>query len=236
LPPRSSTTPPRAISVTVAAVVTCVTLLIAADAWAHRRDEYLQAARLGIEPDRVRIELDLTPGIAVADKLLEEIDRDRSGTISESEARAYAAAVRRGVTLEVDGQPLEVRLIGSRIPSVESMRIGEGAIRLDLAAAAPSLSDGAHRLRYRNAHHSDIGVYLANALVPDSNRVSVTAQQRDGDQRELTIEFTLRAASALRVLPHLPGLPFEPTVVTAATALAAAIAAFVAGRRAAVSK
>ena len=31
---------------------------------AHRRDEYLQAARLAIDPGRVQLELDLTPGIA----------------------------------------------------------------------------------------------------------------------------------------------------------------------------
>jgi hypothetical protein len=35
---------------------------------AHRMAEYLRAARLGIEPDRVAIELDLTPGIAVAEQ------------------------------------------------------------------------------------------------------------------------------------------------------------------------
>ena len=32
---------------------------------AHRLDEYLQAARLGIDPDRVELQLDLTPGAAV---------------------------------------------------------------------------------------------------------------------------------------------------------------------------
>ena len=37
---------------------------------AHRRDEYLQAARLALDPGRVQIELDLTPGIAVADAIL----------------------------------------------------------------------------------------------------------------------------------------------------------------------
>lgn len=208
------------------AFVTSVTL-VTTEVSAHRRDEYLQAARLAIEPDRVRIELDLTPGIAVADRLLEEIDRDRSGAISESEARAYAAAVRNGVSLEVDGKPIDVELIGSRFPSVEAVRLGEGAIRLELAAAAAPLSDGAHRLRYRNAYHSDIGVYLANALVPASDRVSVTAQERDGDQRELTIEFTLRGASALRVRPYLPYVPSGPyglTLVSITAVMTAAMA------------
>jgi hypothetical protein len=55
------------------------------------------------------------------------------------------------------------------------------------------LSPGAHRLTYRNTHRPDIGVYLANALVPRSNRVAVTGQDRDFDQRELTIAFELVA-------------------------------------------
>src|SRR5215210_2258008 len=43
---------------------------------AHRLDEYLQATRLAIEPDRVEIALDLTPGIAVAESIVAEIDAD----------------------------------------------------------------------------------------------------------------------------------------------------------------
>ena len=39
-------------------------------------------------------------------------------------------------------------------------------------------------------------MYLANALVPESDQVAVTAQRRDGDQSELTIDYVLRAAPA----------------------------------------
>ena len=49
---------------------------------AHRTDEYLQAARLAIDPARVQIELDLTPGIAMAETILADIDRDRDGSLS----------------------------------------------------------------------------------------------------------------------------------------------------------
>src|SRR5579859_3013567 len=73
---------------------------------AHRRDEYLQAARIAIEPDQVRIELDLTPGIAVADSILADIDRDRDGSISPSEERAYVERVVDSLSLEIDGRPV----------------------------------------------------------------------------------------------------------------------------------
>jgi hypothetical protein len=35
-------------------------------------------------------------------------------------------------------------------------------------------------------------VYLANALVPANPRVTISGQQRDTDQRDLVIDFTMR--------------------------------------------
>ena len=50
------------------------------DMGAHRKDEYLQAARIALDAEGAHISLDLTAGIAVADIVLTEIDRDRTGT------------------------------------------------------------------------------------------------------------------------------------------------------------
>src|SRR5687768_13773504 len=58
---------------------------------AHGRDEFLQAARLSIDPGRVEIVLDLTPGIAVAASVLADIDLDRNESISSEERLAYSA-------------------------------------------------------------------------------------------------------------------------------------------------
>jgi hypothetical protein len=163
---------------------------------AHRLDEYLQAARIGIDTDRVRIELDLTPGIAVADRVMSAIDRDRSGTISADEADAYAGAVRSAMTLEIDGRSLPLEIVNRQFPSSESVMKGEGTVRLELAATTPALASGAHRLLFRNAHRPDIGVYLANALVPSSPHVTLSVQRRDINQRELSVDFVLAGTSA----------------------------------------
>ncbi len=158
---------------------------------AHRRDEYLQAARLAIDPDRVELALDLTPGIAVADVVLSEIDVDRNGLISAAEARAYSDRVLSAIALDVDGIPLRVELVDSTFPAFDSVRKGEGTTRIQAAASMPRLADGLHHLRYRNTYRSDIGVYLANALVPASDRVIVAAQRRDLYQRDLVIDYQL---------------------------------------------
>jgi hypothetical protein len=165
---------------------------VSADLSAHRRDEYLQAARLAIEPDRVELQLDLTPGIAVADRVIADIDRDRDSALSAAEKRAYVAQVLSAIALTLDSQSLDVRVTGASFPDLEAFRRGEGTIQLQLDAALPRLSDGPHQLAFRNEHFHDIGVYLANALVPDSDRVAVRSQRRDIHQRDLTVEYDLR--------------------------------------------
>jgi len=169
-----------------------VLVAVAEPVSAHRLDEYLQASRIGIDPDRVRIELDLTPGVSVAPRILAEIDRDHDGAVSREEARAYEARVTSDIRLDVDGRPLALEPVESQCHLAGQLLTGEGTLSVQWAAEVPALGPGTHRLRYRNGHRPDIGVYLANALVPASTRVAVTAQRRDVDQRELVIEYELR--------------------------------------------
>ncbi len=164
--------------------------------FAHRRDELLQAARLAIAPGRVELQLDLTPGIAVADAVIADIDRNHDGVLSPQERQSYVAQVLRGVTVDIDGRAVRMRLSTSSFPDVDAFRRGEGTIRIDLQSDAnvQPVSEGAHRLSYRNTHRRDISVYLANALVPDSDRIAINDLQRDTGQRDLTIDYELRAA------------------------------------------
>ena len=189
-------------------------------ALAHRKDEFLQAARVEIDPGQVRIELDLTPGIAVAEDVLGQIDADRDGSISAGEADRYIAGVVRGIALEVDGRALTPLLVDRAIPAVDVLRRGEGAIRMQLSVSLPPLGAGAHLLRYRNGHRSDIGVYLVNALVPSSDRVAITDQRRDVDQRELEVAYLLRGeAAAVRrqwIAPGLAGLAIAAAALSLA--------------------
>src|SRR5262245_28767227 len=101
---------------------------------AHRRDEYLQAARLTIDPDRVEIALDLTPGIAVADVVRAEIDRDADGAISRAEGNEYVRRVVSGIALDVDGRPLRLGVVDNAFPDFDAMRQGEGTIRINASA------------------------------------------------------------------------------------------------------
>lgn len=178
----------------MAALAIGLTLAIGVDApvSAHRLDEYLQAARIAIEPGRVAIELDLTPGTAVAANVLADIDRNRNRFLADDEALAYATAVVRELRLEIDGRDQPLTLAAQRFPAIDAMLNGEGTIRLQLVAEIAPLAAGNHRLRFRNGHRPDVSVYLANALVPATDRVGVLAQDRDLNQSELVIAYRLR--------------------------------------------
>ena len=170
---------------------------------AHRLDEYLQAARIAIDPDRVRVELDLTPGVAVADRVLSDVDRDHDGSISPAEASAYVERVRAALSLDVDGILLTPRVTSSTLPSVVAIRAGEGTIRIQLAGVLPRMAAGAHHLRFRNEHRPDIGVYLANALVPASDRIAVTDQQRDAGQQAIDVGYRVSSPGVTWNAPRM---------------------------------
>ena len=171
------------------------TLVAGTHVSAHRTEDYLQAARIGVEPDSVLITLDLTPGTAVAESFIAALDHDRDGSLSREEQREYAGQVVSALEVALDGRPLPPRVLSSSFPEPSAFRRGEGTIRLQIQATLPGVSAGSHRLLFRNAHLFGHSAYLANALVPQSARVAVTAQRREGDQRELTIEYTVQADS-----------------------------------------
>jgi hypothetical protein len=172
-----------------------VTVVAGTDVSAHRREDYLQAARIGVEPDSVLITLDLMPGIAVAESFISALDHDGDGALSRDEQRGYAGLVVSALEVAIDERPLQPGLVSWTFPELSAFRRGEGTIRLKIHATLPSVSAGSHRLFFRNTHMADHSAYLANALVPESARVTVTAQRRDRDQSELTIEYTVHADS-----------------------------------------
>jgi hypothetical protein len=164
--------------------------------FAHRLDEYLQAARIDLRTDGVSIELALTPGAEIAASIAATIDRDRDGTTSTDEQRTYARDVAQALRATLDDTPLQLDLHGFSFPTTDQFRRGEGTIRLQRSARHPILSNGRHQLSFNNGYLPGQSVYLANALVPVSPRISVTGQRRTFNQRELTIDYAVGTVQA----------------------------------------
>jgi hypothetical protein len=186
----------RRFTVRIWPAAAAATLLCAmpAGVGAHRLDEYLQATRVAVDRDRIDLEIDLTPGVALAETIFDSIDTDRNGDISESEQLAYAEDVLAALTIELDDQRQTPTLSAHQFPTFEEMRRGEGTIRLKAAAPVASMPPGRHRLRVRNDHRPDVSVYLVNALVPAPPEIEIASQARDRLQREVRIEYRVAPA------------------------------------------
>jgi hypothetical protein len=163
--------------------------------FAHRLDEYLQATRLSIRTDGIEVELDLTPGVAVAQQVFALIDTNHDGEISSAEAEAYARLVLNSIDVAVDGRPVGLQLTSQSVPQLSDMTQGVGTIRLQASAKFARVAAGAHRVYYRNMHQANIGAYLVNALVPEDKHIQIQRQSRDYQQHELTLEYEVVTSS-----------------------------------------
>ena len=180
--------------------IAVVLLVLSADVRGHRLDEYLQAARLSLASERVALEIDLTPGIAIAPGIISDVDSDRDGTIAPVEARAYGQTVLSNIELTLDGRPVNVAMDRVEVSPAGELRDGVGSIQLRASASVDRLTAGRHDLRFENNHHPGAAVYLVNALAPDDRNVGVVGQYRDPSQRTARIEYDVRRPASAQWL------------------------------------
>ena len=181
----------KAINSRIAAGTAAGLALACFSASAHRLDEYLQATRIAIAPDRIVLEIDLSPGIDLASMIFTAIDTDQDGKVSGSEARAYANEVVKDLVFAVDGHPEKLTVARTDFPAYEEMLAGTGRIQIEAEVSCAS-AVGGHSLFYRNDHRREISVYLVNALAPATNRVEISRQTRDSLQRQSRVDFIVK--------------------------------------------
>ena len=163
-------------------------ILLPLDAAAHRLDEFLQASQINLTSTGVRIELRLTPGVHIADRIFSLVDLDRDGKTSPDEERAYAQRLLHDLSLELDNRPLPLTLTSLAFPSRAELKTGDSAIILAFSADTTFIPSTDHQLTFRNNHLPTLSVYNANTLIP-TDPIKITTQQRDPLQRELTVHF-----------------------------------------------
>jgi hypothetical protein len=167
-------------------------LLLGEAAWGHRLDEYLQATRIAVGMKQIRLEMDLTPGVAILQELLPLLDSNKDGHISSQEQKQYAQRVLQDVSLALDGQQQTIKLVAVSFPSLADMEAGEGTIHLKATVNLSAMEARSHELLLRNAHLPKISVYLVNALVPESRAIQITQQIRDERQTEYRLRFLVK--------------------------------------------
>ena len=157
--------------------------------FAHQLDEYLQATLIDIDPGKVRLQINLTPGVAVVEPILALIDRNHDGVISTNEAMAYAELLKRELAVRLDQRNLELKLTTSEFPAADELRTGWSIIQLEFSATTGSFAAGAHTLAFENRHLTNVSVYLLNAAQPSSGAIEIARQRRNDNQSAGAIEF-----------------------------------------------
>jgi hypothetical protein len=176
---------------------TCIAMLVASVAVtgradAHALDEYVQALRVGVSLDRIELFLDLTPGMNIAADVVRHVDADGDGVVTPNEAQAYGSRVISDLRATLDDHTVALTLTRVEVPTLGELRSGAGVIRVEALLPAAQ-SRGHHRLRIENRHLPALSVYLANALLPDTPRVSVGRQTRDERQQIHVLDYDVHA-------------------------------------------
>ena len=154
-------------------------LLLAAPAFAHRLDEYLQATLLSVTKDHIAGQIRLTPGIAVLPVVVADIDANQA---------TYAERVLHDLSLSVDGDPLPLRLVSAKFAQIEDMKAGLGEISIEFEADVPRNGRN-RRLTFENHHQSRIGVYLVNCLVSADPNIQLGTQHRNESQSFYQLDY-----------------------------------------------
>jgi hypothetical protein len=168
---------------------------IVCPASAHRLDEYLQAALISVDKDRVELSMRMIPGVAVSGVVLASIDTDADGVISSAEEQAYAEHVLADLSLSFDGVGVRPKIVSLRFPEIRQIREGLGEIQIELAADIPP--GGLKRtLVLQNHHQSKISAYLVNSLVPFNPDIQIVAQNRNELQSLYQLDYLQAGAKA----------------------------------------
>src|SRR6267378_8370552 len=102
-------------------IVIAAVLAFSIPARAHRLDEYLQATRIAVEMHRIDLNIDLTPGEAIAPELLPLIDPDANARVPSRQGERYAQRVVQDLFLELDGKRQVLKLDRVSFPPRDDM-------------------------------------------------------------------------------------------------------------------
>jgi len=185
------------VALIIVAVIIVALAAIPFVANGHVLDEYLQSTLVVIEPGDIRLKINMTPGIEIAERVLSQIDHNQDGAISSDESAAYAAMLKRDLTVHLDGRDTQLKLVSSTIPDPTELRTGQGIIQMEFAVTPCSFSNGNHLLTFENRHFESIGVNLFNAARPRSASIRIARQNRNVNQSKAEIEFVYSARSSL---------------------------------------
>lgn len=195
----------RGVRVLTALLLAAATLLLpASPASAHPLDVYLQAMYLTLAPAAVQVELDLSPGVLVAPRVLAALDADGNQTVSDAEGRVYAEQVLGSVQLSADDTPLTPIIDSVDIPAFPVLQAGYGTVKITASATGAPTAVGEHRVQWRNGSTDTQAAFQVNSFVAPHARLAIGTQQRDAAQRSIAVTYRITDSPAAEVASPTP--------------------------------
>ena len=166
-------------------------MMTATAASAHPVDEVVQGAYLMVAPGRLRLQLEITPGPAVAATVLRVLDADGDHVFSRAERRAFAERVLRQAALSIDGRSVSWRFDQIGVPAYAIVEQQAGTIQL--FADAPLVADGKpRRLVFLNAYRPARGPTTTNIFAAPGSTCMFAGQRRSDDGRMFAVTVARR--------------------------------------------
>ncbi|GGR36530.1 hypothetical protein [Deinococcus ruber] len=165
-------------------------LLLSGMTAAHPVDEMVQGAYLTLAPGVVQLELDLTPGSAVAATLLKALDANGDRQISPAEGRIFAKQVLGQSTLTLNGVAAPWTLDLVSVPPYQNLLTGNDVLKI-YATAKRLDRVGAGTLTYQNRYQPVKSQWMANIfLLPGKGwQYQVAGQTHTNDGRGFTVAY-----------------------------------------------
>jgi preprotein translocase subunit SecG len=124
----------------------------------------------------------------VSPSVIAEIDSNGDGVFSEVEERAYAEHVLGDLSITIDGQSVQPKLVSWSFPQPAQMRDGLGEIHIEYTADLPP--GGSNRsLILANHHLNRTSVYLVNVTIPEDHNTRILAQKRNEQQTVYELDY-----------------------------------------------
>ncbi|MFT8719438.1 hypothetical protein [Acetobacter sp.] len=158
---------------------------------AHRLDEYLQATTISLARDHITLHLRLTPGVQVAQTVIQQMDSNEDGNLSVAEQQAYVSWITQTLLLSLNGRTGHLAVESAMFPSIPAMKTGAGVIDLQFRVPA-HLQSGTYHLTYTNKGMGPDTAWLVNCLVPKDASIRVIQQKRSENQSFYALDFTVR--------------------------------------------
>ncbi len=153
---------------------------------AHPMDSLNQAAYITLQPQKVSIELDFTPGELVAAQFVQEFD-GKSLNLETLQKFTQKLLKREHFRLDEKEIDLKLEFAQSQIPDLALLKSGGAQLQLLLIGDLPNVS-GKHQFVFENKYQPVKSAYAANVFV-ESKDVQIIQQSRDSNLQVFRVDF-----------------------------------------------